>query len=839
MSTYKSTSLWKNAFDSKNDGLDNERKILVTAYDSLRDRVKALVSHIHVDMPHLTVHDITHIDALWGTASTISGENFPLNPAEAFVLGGAFLLHDAAHCMAAFPKGLEELKETDEWLNVCNHYGIDPSTVSKTSEKYNHVVFDVLRKLHPKKAKELLHIQWQNHYLLEHAELRKAYGHIIGEIAESHWWNPHELEKIKNHILTCPAFLKPAAWSIDKLKVAILLRTADAAHIDSERAPLFLMALRNPQGTSRAHWTFQNKMNAAACNQENNELYITSSPFTEAEQDAWWLAFDTAQLINKELQAADRLLVENRNNNTRLQARNFYSSTSPDIFARHVPTEMWHPVDASIKITNLKKMVENFGGSKLYGDQPMWALREILQNAIDAIHAARAINALQNHEGSIEISLEEYDSQFWLHITDTGIGMSKFVLTDVLLDFGRSLWDDKETDREWENLSNKNFKAIGQFGIGFFSIFMLGEKVRVVTRRHDTIQNEPTCWTLVFNNGLNSRPLLRQSTTNEKLSRSGTRVSVLIKKETLEKLCISYTEKVNTSYVQKLKPFSTTCAHLAPAIDIDLIFKEKETLSKIVSANDWKTIPIKELLSRIYPARDPINEKFISDIKDEDGKIIGRATTTSNQYGIGVINGIYAGNVNGLYGIINCNQQSDLARKTASPKIKRSELKKWAEEQKEIRIKNGIVNTGTSIILIAFGAKPENLYIAENSKGKIEHAKYLEIIKSIDSEPIVLHQGKIEWDENDDVTKTDFEYYFKCDESILITPRHFSINWLNELVARDGDNFEEFYEFFYTNEADGVGPDYYSEKGHVCVGEVNGYEISRYCILITKHSDDA
>ncbi|MBA2593659.1 MAG: hypothetical protein M3495_02490 [Pseudomonadota bacterium] len=51
-------------------------------------------------MPGLTVHDITHLDALWRVADQIAGPDYPINPAEAFVLGGAFLLHDAAHVMA-------------------------------------------------------------------------------------------------------------------------------------------------------------------------------------------------------------------------------------------------------------------------------------------------------------------------------------------------------------------------------------------------------------------------------------------------------------------------------------------------------------------------------------------------------------------------------------------------------------------------------------------------------------------------------------------------------------------------------------------------------------------
>ena len=841
MSSYKSTSLWKNAFENRNDGLDNERNTLVTAYESLRERVKNLISHIQIDMPDLTMHDITHVDALWQIASTIAGEDYPLNPAEAFILGGAFLLHDAAHCMAAYPAGLDDLKKTQEWLNVCARYNVNPNEISKTSNEYPQVVFEVLRKLHPKRAKELLHIQWQDLYLLEHTELRKAYGHIIGEISESHWWNPCELEKFKNSILTCPVFLKPATWTVDKLKVAILLRVADAAHIDSERSPLFLMALKKPTGVSKTHWIFQNKMNAVACNHEHNELYITGAPFSDSEQEAWWLAFDSAQLIHKELQAADRLLLENRNNQLRLQARNFYSSTSPELFARHVPAEMWYPVDASIKITNIKKMVENFGGTKLYGNDPKWALREILQNAVDSIHAARAIGAAQELEGSIEVALEEDNSNFWIHITDTGIGMSKFVLTDVLLDFGRSLWDNTGVDREWEKLTNSKFTPIGKFGIGFFSIFMLGETVKVVTRRHDAMPDEPQCWTLLFNNGLNARPLLRQSTENEKLPRSGTQVSVLVDTETLENICFSSRKLIKNSYEKTTQPLSTTCAYLAPAIDIDLYFKENNEKSKIVSANDWMHISPQQLLKRIYPQEIVETTTPLTDIKNQNNEIIGRATVShghywSGYYAIGTVNGVYAGNINGLYGIVKSTQQTDLARRTATPKINKEELKNWAETQKIIQLENNTANKEISIKLIAFGADPKKLPIAENLKGEIIYEEFLSLIENIDERPMILHSGEIAWEDEDDVKKGDFDYFYQTDE-ILITPEKLHIDWLNDINPEL--YIKDFHTSFYIDEAEKILiNDIYTNTENVIVGVAEYTDIYRECLLIYRNTDD-
>jgi hypothetical protein len=61
-----------------------------------------LAGEISQDLKHFTVHDITHIDALWQTADLIVGDDYPFTPTEAFVLGEAFLLHDLGLALASY-----------------------------------------------------------------------------------------------------------------------------------------------------------------------------------------------------------------------------------------------------------------------------------------------------------------------------------------------------------------------------------------------------------------------------------------------------------------------------------------------------------------------------------------------------------------------------------------------------------------------------------------------------------------------------------------------------------------------------------------------------------------
>lgn len=200
MNDYQQSPLWKQAFLNQEDGLDEQRNFLISAFTDFRKRVSLLVAQIHKDMPSLTVHDITHIDALWWTASEIAGPDYPLNPTEAFVLGGAFLLHDAAHCIAAYPGGIEEIRSLPEWKYFAAMAKVDPDILAPGTEQFQLILFEVLRVLHPKQARRLALQHWTASgddtplFLLPHDELRQAFGDAIGRVAESHWAAPHELE---------------------------------------------------------------------------------------------------------------------------------------------------------------------------------------------------------------------------------------------------------------------------------------------------------------------------------------------------------------------------------------------------------------------------------------------------------------------------------------------------------------------------------------------------------------------------------------------------------------------------------------------------------------------
>src|SRR3569832_549409 len=111
------TSLWANSLGSIHPDLETEKKRahLRSVLQRFRDHVATLTSIIKGQFPQLTIHDVTHLDALWETADLIAGPGYPLNPMEAFVLGGAKQKHNTTQSKEAKERGKRADRKTLAW----------------------------------------------------------------------------------------------------------------------------------------------------------------------------------------------------------------------------------------------------------------------------------------------------------------------------------------------------------------------------------------------------------------------------------------------------------------------------------------------------------------------------------------------------------------------------------------------------------------------------------------------------------------------------------------------------------------------------------------------------
>lgn len=131
----------------------------------------------------------------------------------------------------------------------------------------------------------------------------------------------------------------------------------------------------------------------------------------------------------------------------------------------------------------------------LYSNREIF-LRELISNASDAADKLR-FEAVSNdalYEGDSELKIRiEFDKDAkTLTLTDNGIGMSRDEVIDHLGTIAKS-----GTAQFMEKLSGdqkKDAQLIGQFGVGFYSAFIVADKVIVKTRRAGAPTNEGVLW---------------------------------------------------------------------------------------------------------------------------------------------------------------------------------------------------------------------------------------------------------------------------------------------------------------------------------------------------------
>ena len=116
-------------------------------------------------------------------------------------------------------------------------------------------------------------------------------------------------------------------------------------------------------------------------------------------------------------------------------------------------------------------------------------LRELISNASDALdkihHRSLTDRNILDPDAELDIEIEVSSSNKTLTIRDRGIGMTRDEVNENIGTIARSGSAEfaqqlAEADDEQEKL-----KLIGQFGVGFYSVFMVADRVVITTRAGD------------------------------------------------------------------------------------------------------------------------------------------------------------------------------------------------------------------------------------------------------------------------------------------------------------------------------------------------------------------
>lgn len=546
---YERTATFSTALAPRPDDRDQRpRARLLAALGQMDERARASV-------------ELQALDELWELVDLLGGGALALNPCEVFVLGSALLTHTLAASPLAYPGGQMQVRAQTRWQDLvaqlmrraglAHRPGAQPPEDIAT--RADALVLDGL---HATRAAEL------PAQLIADPELRGAFAHLTGQLARSLWQPSAQLRDTFDERVGAPQWC-PRAWALDPLRLACLLRAVRAAHeLDERIASRMQQPLR----------------------QGKQLQFSASAPFAAHEAPCWWLAVESLRSIDAELRAVDAVL--QTTGRTSLAVRRVAAVDDLRALQRHLPVQGWEPVDTRIRIGNIPALIERLGGRALYGRNTDAPLRELLQNAADAIRARRAYEPMRSANwGRIEV-LEGVDAHGpWLEVRDDGLGMSKALLVGPLLDFGVSYWDSDMCCEEFPGLHASGFRSVGEFGIGFFSVFMWGPRVEVTTRSCRSARTS----VLEFEQGLSTPPLLRDAGPEEHLVEGGTRVRIWL------------AQAEGSPRFQTSGTLAATCEQLCPTLDVDVYVRAPEDAEprRVVEARDWLELSPLALMQRI------------------------------------------------------------------------------------------------------------------------------------------------------------------------------------------------------------------------------------------------
>ena len=154
-------------------------------------------------------------------------------------------------------------------------------------------------------------------------------------------------------------------------------------------------------------------------------------------------------------------------------------------------------------------------------------IRELISNASDALDKARFLAVADSdflgEKPDLEIKIDFDFEAKTISITDTGVGMTK---AELVKNLGTVAKSGTTAFLEAMGSGDNNMSMIGQFGVGFYSAFLVANKVVVTSKSNDDEQH-------VWTSTADSKFFVTKDPRGDTLKR-GTRVTLYLKDDAVE-----------------------------------------------------------------------------------------------------------------------------------------------------------------------------------------------------------------------------------------------------------------------------------------------------------------
>jgi hypothetical protein len=259
--------------------------------------------------------------------------------------------------------------------------------------------------------------------------------------------------------------------SVDVRFLTCLLRLADICHLSRDRAlPHVRESMKFTSRQSEEIWKAAGDIPGVDFD-ERRAVILVSAQSQSFERHRLISKF--VEEIGTELQNAHRLLSDQGGWGYQFPWR-FVDDSK--VQAHPLAPYIYEP-DARFHLVH-DKIIHLLMGSKLYAE-PLYALRECLQNSVDAIRLLRLKDRSSVGRIIVQHRFEPEGSAI-LEVFDNGTGMDREICLRHLLSVGSSPF--AATERRYKDWGPGDIQQIAQHGIGFLSCFMLADRVDVFSK---------------------------------------------------------------------------------------------------------------------------------------------------------------------------------------------------------------------------------------------------------------------------------------------------------------------------------------------------------------------
>lgn len=312
-------------------------------------------------------------------------------------------------------------------------------------------------------------------------------------LCQSHHWSRDDLDKLVfRHV---PGTSEP----VNLRYLSMLLRVADVIEVDPERVPECIREHREVSRTSIDYW-LKDLWPAVNIEQTQGGRIIRFEA-TPPRARLHHALEQTAAQIDAELALARTLADEGwfaKGNIGETERCKWDLPYRVHSLIEALP-DTYEYINGSFR-PNTRKVLELLSGTNLYGDR-FAAVRELIQNAFDAVRWCVADRLLKEHERDptldpesarlkfgdthrVSLRLEQdREKRWWLECRDDGRGMTKRVIETQVLVSGNSQRGELKMLEARCQKAGFSSEVTAQFGIGMLSYFMLADRVEIVTKR--------------------------------------------------------------------------------------------------------------------------------------------------------------------------------------------------------------------------------------------------------------------------------------------------------------------------------------------------------------------